>query len=90
MRVLEIIPLVSDEGSFGGPLTVAVNQASALAERGHETVLAAGWAGSGEPPIRSWDPGGPSTGATQPARLRLQRPCQPCLVEMALAALQRL
>lgn len=50
MRVLHLVTLVSDDGAFGGPLTVAVNQASELRRRGHDVVVAAGWRGMGDPP----------------------------------------
>lgn len=42
MRILHILTLVTPEGSFGGPLRVAVNQLAALREDGHEVLLAAG------------------------------------------------
>jgi len=50
MKVLSLVPLVSDEGAFGGPVTVAVNQARELRTRGHEVTLAGGWSGRGGPP----------------------------------------
>lgn len=50
MRVLHVVTLVSDDGAFGGPLTVAMNQCQALAARGHEVTIAAGWQGSEDPP----------------------------------------
>lgn len=42
MRILHVVSLVDPEGSFGGPLRVAVNQLRALQEEGHEVLLAAG------------------------------------------------
>lgn len=49
MRVLSVVTLVSPLGEYGGPVRVAVNQARALAELGHEVTLAGaerGYAGS--------------------------------------------
>lgn len=42
MRIISIVSLVTPDGAYGGPLRVAVNQASALAKLGHDVVLAAG------------------------------------------------
>lgn len=43
MRVLHVVTLISEDGAYGGPARVAVNQAEALVERGHDvTVIAAG------------------------------------------------
>lgn len=42
VRVLHIVPLASDDGSFGGPLRVALNQVGELRRRGHEATLVAG------------------------------------------------
>lgn len=47
MKILHVVSLVDPEGSFGGPLRVAVNQLTALKERGHEVTLAAGARGFG-------------------------------------------
>jgi glycosyltransferase involved in cell wall biosynthesis len=49
MRVLHIVTLVDPTGAFGGPLRVALNQATELRRRGHDVHLAAGWVG-GPPP----------------------------------------
>jgi glycosyltransferase involved in cell wall biosynthesis len=39
VRILHVVTLVSGDGAFGGPLTVAVNQARELMSRGHEVTL---------------------------------------------------
>lgn len=48
MRILSVVTLVSPLGEYGGPVRVAVNQARALAELGHDVTLtgaARGWDG---------------------------------------------
>ncbi len=51
MRILSVVTLVTPDGDYGGPLRVAVNQALALRERGHEVTLVAAHRGfSGPPP----------------------------------------
>ncbi|MEW1835868.1 glycosyltransferase [Microbacterium sp. NPDC079995] len=45
MKVLMIVPLVSRDGAFGGPVAVAIEQAQALRRNGEEVTLAAGWDG---------------------------------------------
>lgn len=45
MRILHVVTLVSAEGAYGGPVTVAVGQTQALAQLGHEVTLLAGWDG---------------------------------------------
>lgn len=47
MKLLHVVSLVDPEGSFGGPLRVAVNQARALMDEGHEVLIAAGASGYG-------------------------------------------
>lgn len=42
MKILHVVSLVDPEGSFGGPLRVAVNQLAQLRTAGHEVTLAAG------------------------------------------------
>lgn len=42
MRILQIVSLLTPDGAFGGPATVAVNQCVELARRGHQVTLAAG------------------------------------------------
>lgn len=41
MRILHLVTLISPDGAYGGPVRVALNQASALRLRGHSVVLAA-------------------------------------------------
>ncbi len=50
MRILHIVTLVDDRSSYGGPLTVAINQCHELRQRGHDARILAGWAGEGPPP----------------------------------------
>lgn len=40
MRILSVVTLVSPLGEYGGPLRVAVNQAHALVELGHQVTIA--------------------------------------------------
>ncbi|CCQ13661.1 Glycosyl transferase, group 1 [Rhodococcus sp. AW25M09] len=48
MRILHAVTLFSPDGAYGGPVRVALNQASALRESGHEVTLTAG--------VRGFDP----------------------------------
>ena len=41
MRILQVVALVSGTNAYGGPTTVALNQCRALADAGHDVVLAA-------------------------------------------------
>ena len=41
MRILHAVTLLSPDGAYGGPVRVALNQASALRSRGHSVTLAA-------------------------------------------------
>ena len=51
MRILSVVTLVSPNGEYGGPLRVAVNQATALMQRGHEVTIVAAHRGyRGRPP----------------------------------------
>lgn len=50
MRILHVVTLVSQDGAYGGPLRVALNQSAELRRRGHEVHLAAGWRGVGPVP----------------------------------------
>ena len=50
MRILHVVTLVDDASSYGGPLTVAVNQCRELRRRGHDARILAGWSGRGTPP----------------------------------------
>ncbi|WP_454175588.1 glycosyltransferase [Gordonia sputi] len=49
MRILQILPVYSRHGEYGGPSTVAINQSVALAQLGHDVTLVAG-------DLRSKDP----------------------------------
>ncbi|WP_206491989.1 glycosyltransferase [Rhodococcus sp. KRD162] len=48
MRILHVVTLISEDGAYGGPTRVALNQAGALADLGHEVTVVA--AGLGPPP----------------------------------------
>ena len=48
MRVLSIVTLVSPNGEYGGPVRVALNQAKALRDAGHDVVVAGGARGFGK------------------------------------------
>jgi len=50
LRILHVVTLVDDRSSYGGPLTVAVNQCNELRRRGHDARILAGWAGKGRAP----------------------------------------
>jgi glycosyltransferase involved in cell wall biosynthesis len=50
VRILHVVTLVDDRSSYGGPLTVAINQCRELIRRGHDASILAGWRGSGAPP----------------------------------------
>jgi glycosyltransferase involved in cell wall biosynthesis len=50
MRILHIVTVVDERSSYGGPLTVAVNQCRELRRRGHDARIVAGWTGNGTPP----------------------------------------
>ncbi|RMB77370.1 glycosyltransferase [Rhodococcus sp. SBT000017] len=45
MRILHVVTLVSPDGAFGGPVTVAFNQAAELARRGHDVTVCGGTRG---------------------------------------------
>ncbi|KOV92810.1 glycosyltransferase family 4 protein [Streptomyces sp. NRRL B-3648] len=53
MRLLHVVTLVSDDGLFGGPPSVAVAQSEELAARGHDVTLLSLWRGSGPAPDRA-------------------------------------
>lgn len=59
MRVLSVVAYLSADGSYGGPVSVALDHAAALAEAGCSVTVVAGWDGS----VR----------ADTPAQLRLFR-----------------
>jgi glycosyltransferase involved in cell wall biosynthesis len=46
MRILQVVTLISPEGTYGGPTTVALNQCTALQALGHEVDVAAGYPGT--------------------------------------------
>jgi glycosyltransferase involved in cell wall biosynthesis len=50
MRVIHVVTLVDGASSYGGPLTVAVNQCRELRRRGHDARLLAGWRGGDRVP----------------------------------------
>ena len=50
MRILHVVTLVDDRSSYGGPLTVAINQCRELIRRGHDARILAGWVGKGSVP----------------------------------------
>lgn len=50
MRIVHVVPLMTPDGAFGGPVTVAVGQAQELARRGHDVQIVAGYSGFEEPP----------------------------------------
>lgn len=41
MRILQVVTYISPDGAYGGPVRVAINQAKALTELGHEVVVTA-------------------------------------------------
>jgi glycosyltransferase involved in cell wall biosynthesis len=47
MRIISIVTLFSPDGEYGGPVRVALNQARALREAGHEVIVAGGARGYG-------------------------------------------
>ena len=52
MRILHVVTLVDEQTSYGGAVTVAVNQCIELRRRGHDARIAAGWRGTGTPPTQ--------------------------------------
>ena len=50
MRILHVVPVVDDAASYGGALSVAVNQCIELRRRGHDARIAGGWRGRGTVP----------------------------------------
>ena len=52
MRILQVVPLISPTGEYGGPTTVALEQCAALRDAGHDVLLAAGSRGYDEPPTQ--------------------------------------
>lgn len=45
MKIVHVVTLASQDGAFGGPLSVALVQCEALASAGHDVTLVAGWDG---------------------------------------------
>ncbi|WP_445441829.1 glycosyltransferase [Clavibacter sp. km1a] len=45
LRIAHVLPYVSADGAFGGPVAVAVEQCRELARQGHRVMLVAGWDG---------------------------------------------
>jgi glycosyltransferase involved in cell wall biosynthesis len=82
MRILSVVSLVTPDGAYGGPVRVALNQAAALAELGHQVTLAAATRGYEDPPhelggvpvrlfpARTVLPGTGFAGLTSPGLLR--------------------
>ena len=49
MRITHVVTLVSDDGAYGGPVSVATGQLGELASRGHEVELVSLWRGRRRP-----------------------------------------
>jgi glycosyltransferase involved in cell wall biosynthesis len=49
VRILSVAAYISADGSYGGPVSVALDQAEALRAAGHEVTVAAGWDGVAAP-----------------------------------------
>ncbi|MFI8190798.1 glycosyltransferase [Streptomyces sp. NPDC085946] len=64
MRVVHVVTLVSDDGAYGGPTSVAAGQLRECAARGHDVTLVSLWRGRGPAPARL----GPVPLRTRPAR----------------------
>ncbi|MCP3819735.1 glycosyltransferase [Streptomyces sp. A3M-1-3] len=52
MRVVHVVTLVSDDGAFGGPTSVALGQLQEFAARGHTVTLLSLWRGRSRAPAR--------------------------------------
>jgi glycosyltransferase involved in cell wall biosynthesis len=52
MRLVHVVALVSDDGAFGGPTSVAVAQLEECAARGHDVTLVSLWRGRTPAPKR--------------------------------------
>ena len=83
MRILVLVTLISPTGEYGGPVRVALNQAAALAARGHDVLVAGGQRGWGAAPpmvvegvrttlfpVRTLLPGAGFAGLAAPGLLR--------------------
>ncbi|MFI7579552.1 glycosyltransferase [Kocuria kalidii] len=55
MKILQVVTYISPEGAYGGPVRVAINQAKALTEIGHEVVVAAAAGGFNGPLPAEYD-----------------------------------
>ncbi|WP_147359905.1 glycosyltransferase [Clavibacter lycopersici] len=55
LRIAHVLPYVSADGAFGGPVAVAVEQCRELARQGHRVVLVAGWDGEVDLAVDSVD-----------------------------------
>ncbi len=52
MRILSVVSLVTPDGAYGGPLRVAINQAKALIDLGHQVIVIAGTRGFDQVPTQ--------------------------------------
>ncbi|MFI8965425.1 glycosyltransferase [Streptomyces sp. NPDC053493] len=50
MRIVHVVTLVSDDGAYGGPTSVATGQLEECAARGHEVTLVSLWRGRSRAP----------------------------------------
>ncbi|MFH8569460.1 glycosyltransferase [Streptomyces sp. NPDC017993] len=50
MKITHVVTLVSDDGAYGGPVSVATGQLGELAARGHDVELVSLWRGRKAPP----------------------------------------
>ncbi|MET7619721.1 glycosyltransferase [Streptomyces sp. NPDC005408] len=64
MRMVHVVTLVSDDGAFGGPTSVALGQLGEFASRGHKVTLLSLWRGRSPAPERI----GPVPLRSRPAR----------------------
>jgi glycosyltransferase involved in cell wall biosynthesis len=55
LRIAHVLPYVSEDGAFGGPVAVAVEQCRELARQGHHVVLLAGWDGKAQLDVEGVD-----------------------------------
>lgn len=55
MRILQVVAYISPDGAYGGPVRVAINQAKALADLGHEVVVVAAAGGFNGPMPKKFD-----------------------------------
>ncbi|MBT2675210.1 glycosyltransferase [Streptomyces sp. ISL-14] len=52
MRLVHVVTLVSEDGAYGGPTSVATGQLEECATRGHEVTLLSLWRGASRAPAR--------------------------------------